>query len=418
MLHWSLSIVALASLAAWAGLMAFRGRFWLAAVDAHLTAGGQVASMADWASAIRVEVVIPARDEATVIAQSLPSVIRQRFAGEFRVTLVDDHSADGTASVAHDAATSTEHADRFEVLTARELEPGWTGKLNALESGIRAVRAARGAADYWLFTDADIRHDPDNLSRLVETARRDDLALISSMVHLHCATFWERLLIPAFVFFFQKLYPFAWANDPRHATAAAAGGCILVSNAALERVGGLAAIADRLIDDCALAAAVKKSGGRIRLGLSDRAQSIRAYDSLEDIWRMVKRSAFTQLDYSWSNLLGTVLAMSFLYLVPPACVLAGLFIRDPLVAILGGAAWFVMSLAYLPTLRVYRARPLMALTLPAAAALYTAMTVDSALSHRRRLGGDWKGRTYAFGDAEPAPKETVSRIGERFSAAH
>jgi len=396
MLHWSLTIVALAALAAWAALIAFRGRFWLAAVDEHLAAGDEAANTASSASAIRVEAVIPARDEVAVIAQSLPSVVRQRFAGEFHVTLVDDHSTDGSASVAHDAAASTEHPNRFEVVSARELEPGWTGKLNALESGIRAVRAARGAPDYWLFTDADIRHDPDNLSRLVETARRDDLALISSMVRLHCATFWERLLIPAFVFFFQKLYPFAWANDPRRATAAAAGGCILVSNAALERMGGLAAIADRLIDDCALAAAVKASGGRIRLGLSDRAESIRVYDSLEDMWRMVKRSAFTQLDYSWSNLLGTVLAMSFLYLTPPLVLFGGVLSRDPLATALAAIAWLVPSLTYLPTLRAYRRPALSALALPIAAALYTAMTVDSAFAHARRRGGRWKGRTYAL----------------------
>ena len=396
MLHWSLSIVALASLAAWAGLMAFRGRFWLAAVDAHLTAGSEVASTADWASATRVEAVIPARDEATVIAQSVPSVIRQRFAGEFHVTLVDDHSTDGSASVAHDAAASTEYPNRFEVVSARELEPGWTGKLNALESGIRAVRAARGAPDYWLFTDADVRHDPDNLSRLVEAARRDDLALISSMVRLHCATFWERLLIPAFVFFFQKLYPFAWANDPRRATAAAAGGCILVSNAALERMGGLAAIADRLIDDCALAAAVKASGGRIRLGLSDRAQSIRVYDSLEDIWQMVKRSAFTQLDHSYGRLFVTVVGMMLLYLVPPLGILIGLLARDWVLAILGVATWLASSLAFGPTVRAYRQPAVAAFALPVAATLYTAMTVDSAFAHARRRGGRWKGRTYAL----------------------
>ena len=396
MLHWSLTIVALAALAAWAALIAFRGRFWLAAVDEHLAAGDEAANTASSTSAIRVEAVIPARDEATVIEHSLPSVVRQRFAGEFHVTLVDDHSTDGSASVAHDAAASTELASRFEVVSARELEPGWTGKLNALESGIRAVRAARGAPDYWLFTDADIRHDPDNLSRLLETARRDDLALISSMVRLHCATFWERLLIPAFVFFFQKLYPFAWANDPRRATAAAAGGCILVSNAALERMGGLAAIADRLIDDCALAAAVKASGGRIRLGLSDRAQSIRVYDSLEDIWRMVKRSAFTQLDHSYGRLFVTVVGMTLLYLVPPLGILIGLLARDWVVAILGVATWLASSLAFGPTVRAYRQPTAAAFALPVAATLYTAMTVDSAFAHARRRGGRWKGRTYAL----------------------
>jgi len=394
MFHWALGAVAASSLAAWTGLVLFRGRFWEAAIDKHLEASGLPG---DLERAIHIEAVVPARDEAAVVTDTIPSIVAQDFAGDFHVTLVDDHSGDRTVEIARDAIAKApqvvpSEAARFEVVTARELGAGWTGKLNALESGVLAARAARDAPDYWLFTDADIRHEPDNLARLVATARRDDLALLSSMVRLHCATPWEKLLIPAFVFFFQKLYPFAWANDPLRATAAAAGGCVLVSNAALEKIGGLAAIGDQLIDDCALAAAVKKSGGKIRLGLTDRAQSIRVYGSLGEIWAMVKRSAFTQLDCSWWNLLGTVVAMLFLYPLPLACILIGFLIRDPVVCILGGAAWFVMGSAYLPTLRAYRACPLMALTLPIAAALYTAMTLDSAFAHSRQRGGAWKNR--------------------------
>jgi hopene-associated glycosyltransferase HpnB len=401
MFHWALGLLAGSSLAAWVGLVLFRGRFWEAAVDRHLVAEGLPSELE---RAIRVEAVIPARNEAGVVAETLPSVVAQQFGGEYHVTLVDDHSDDGTTHIAREAidlpgdAAGTRHdAGRLEIVTARELESGWTGKLNALDSGVSAVHAARGAPDYWLFTDADIRHEPDNLGRLVATARHDDLALVSSMVRLHCTTFWERLLIPAFVFFFQKLYPFAWVNDPRNPTAAAAGGCVLISDAALQKIGGLAAIGDRLIDDCALAAAVKKSGGKTRLGLTNRAQSVRVYGSPGEIWSMVKRSAFTQLDYSWWNLLGTVVAMAFLYLAPLACLLAGFIWHEPLIAILGGAAWFVMSSAYLPTLWAYRARPLMALTLPIAATIYTAMTVDSAFAYAAHRGGGWKGRVHVLG---------------------
>jgi hopene-associated glycosyltransferase HpnB len=379
MWHSLLTAAALAALGIWLGLIAVRGGFWRARIDEHLAPSDDAAC-----AGVRVEALVPARNESATIAAAMRSLVTQRFAGTLHLTVIDDHSEDGTAEAAR--------AERVSVVPARELAQGWTGKLNALDSGVAAVRAARGAPDYWLLTDADIVHEGSNLARLVSTAERDRLEIVSSMVHLNCASPWERLLIPAFVFFFQKLYPFAWVNDPKRRTAAAAGGCILLANAALERVGGFATIADRLIDDCALAAAVKRSGGNIRLGLSDQARSIRVYLQLADVWAMVKRSAFEQLGHSYLKLALTVAGMLVLYAVGPLAALAGATTRDPWLGLAGAAAWLAAAGAYAPTLRAYRQPLDRALSLPFAATLYTAMTIDSALAHARRRGGGWKGR--------------------------
>jgi hopene-associated glycosyltransferase HpnB len=246
-----------------------------------------------------------------------------------------------------------------------------------------------------LFTDADIRHDAGNLRTLAGKARRERSALTSLMVRLRCESAWERLLIPAFVFFFQKLYPFAWAADPARRTAAAAGGCMLLEHAALERIGGLRAIRDRLIDDCALAEAVKKSGGRIWLGLTNRTESIRAYDELGDIWSMVRRTAYTQLKYSPALTIGAVAGMAFLYVVPVAALAFGVVARDAALAGLGASALALQAVAYRPTLRAYGLRFQRVATLPLAAVFYAAMTADSALAYARKRGGAWKGRNDA-----------------------
>jgi len=380
---------ALLSLGAWIGLAFLRGGFWRARVDAHLDAPR--ASL----DTIRVEAVIPARDEAGFIARTFRSVVEQDFSGALHVTLVDDHSVDGTATAAQTALATAPHAQRATIVAARALRAGWTGKLNALQSGLETVLAGRPAPDFWLFTDADIEHETGNLAALVAVAQRDQLDLVSSMAHLNCTTLWERLLVPAFVFFFAKLYPFAWSNDPRRATAAAAGGCILLTNSALERIGGFSAIGDRLIDDCALAAAVKKSGGRTRLGLTNRACSIRRYAALGELWAMVKRSAFTQLDHSYSLLALTVAGMALLYIVPPLLTVDGLLANDPKLEIVASLAWLLSALLYLPTLRVYGRPATAAFALPLAAVLYTVMTVDSALAYARGRGGVWKGRADA-----------------------
>jgi hopene-associated glycosyltransferase HpnB len=377
--------------AAWAGLVFLRGGFWRATLDDHFSAE------APDSSAIRVEAVVPARNEASVVGPAIASLLEQRGLADFRVTLVDDGSDDGTADAARSAASGTAREKRFSIAAARELAPGWTGKIAALERGVQTVLDDRGAPDFWLFTDADILHDPQNVAAILSKAESEGLDLASLMVRLHCTSVWERLLIPAFVFFFQKLYPFSWSNDPKRSTAAAAGGCILLRNSALERIGGLAAIRDALIDDCALAAKVKRGGGRTWLGLSERTASNRAYDGLPELWRMVKRSAFTQLNRSYAMVAVTVASMSLLYVVPPVATVAGLARRDGILALSGASAWLLMTAAYLPTVRAYRLPPAAALTLPLAAVLYTVMTVDSAVAHARKRGGSWKNRSYAFG---------------------
>ena len=382
----------LSSFAAWAWLLVFRGGFWRAIRDAHLGPPGEASR--------RVEVVVPARDEAENVGPAVFSLLSQDYAGPLHVTLVDDRSSDGTSLRAAEAAAASPHPERLSIVEAVPLEAGWSGKLNALESGIRNASAQRPAPDYWLFTDADIVHEPATVGELVAKAERDRLDLVSLMVRLRCETGWERLLIPAFVFFFQKLYPFAWSNDPRKHTAAAAGGCVLLDDAALRRIGGIAAIKGALIDDCSLAAAVKGSGGRTWLGLTDRSRSIRPYEGIGELWGMVKRSAFTQLDHSYPMLALTIAGMLFLYVVPPLATITGVLRRDRVLAASGAGAWLLMGLAYLPTLRAYRRPVASAAALPLAAALYTAMTVDSALAHLRKRGGRWKGRTYE--SASPA----------------
>jgi hopene-associated glycosyltransferase HpnB len=381
-----LPAASLSSFAAWLWLLVFRGGFWRATRDAHLGPPAE--------GRRRVEVVVPARDEAANVGPAVMSLLSQDYGGPLHVTLVDDRSSDGTSLRAAEGAAASPHPERLSIVEAARLEPGWSGKLNALESGIRSARASRPAPDFWLFTDADIVHEPATVGELVAKAERDRLELVSLMVRLRCETGWERLLIPAFVFFFQKLYPFAWSNDPRKGTAAAAGGCVLLSDSALERIGGIAAIKGALIDDCSLAAAVKRSGGTIWLGLTDRSRSIRPYEGIGELWGMVKRSAFTQLGHSYPMLALTIAGMLFLYVVPPLATVAGIVRRDRLTALSGAGAWLLMSLAYLPTLRAYRRPPASAATLPLAAVLYTAMTVDSALAHLRKRGGRWKGRTY------------------------
>ncbi len=264
----------------------------------------------------------------------------------------------------------------------------------ALAEGVAAARAGGATPAYWWFTDADVEHDSDTLARLVATAAGDDRALVSQMVALHCTSPAERLLIPAFVFFFRMLYPFAWVNDDRRATAAAAGGCVLVSDAALRAIGGIERIKGELIDDCALATAVKRGGGGLSLGLATRSRSVREYRSLRAVWSMVARTAYTQLRYSPALLAGTVAGMLLLYYVPVAATVAGLRRRRVDLALPGLIGWCVMQAAYVPTLRLYRLSPLGAFALPLAGMLYTAMTLDSARLHAGGRGGAWKGRTF------------------------
>lgn len=390
--------ITLASVAAWSALVLARGRFWTARADGHITNAGarthESRAAEDARGAIVVEAIVPAREEAATIGTAISSLVAQRFFGTLHVTLVDDGSSDGTADLARTAVATYPTAARFAAIVARPLERGWSGKINALESGVAHARALRGAPDYWLFTDADIDHDPRNVADLVAKARRDDLDLVSLMVRLRCESAWESLLVPAFVFFFAKLYPFAWSNDRHHRTAAAAGGCVLLSHAALERIGGLASIGGRLIDDCALAREVKRSGGGIYLGLTERTRSIRRYDGLRPLWTMVKRTAFTQLGRSYPAVVGAVVGMTLLYIVPPLATVVGFVRRERTLTVAGAIGWGLMAFAYAPTTRLYERSPLAPFGLPVAALLYTIMTIDSALAHAMRRGGAWKGRTY------------------------
>ncbi len=325
---------------------------------------------------------------------TLPTLLAQRYRGRLDIMLADDHSDDGTADLARRLAGAKGEPSGFAVTAVPARPSGWVGKTWAMSAGVAAARAGGAHPEYWLFTDADIAHDPDVVAALVATAQHDRRDLVSLMVTLHCRGRWERFLIPAFVFFFAKLYPFAWVADDRHATAAAAGGCILISDRMLRAVGGIERIAGALIDDCSLAHAVKSAGGRLHLELSTRARSVRRYDSLDSIWLMVARSAYTQLRESPALLAGTVAGLAFLYALPPVAAIGGAARRDPALALGGATAWAIMSAMYLPILRRYGQPPAAAALLPLAATLYALMTVDSARRHWQGRGGAWKGRVH------------------------
>lgn len=327
-----------------------------------------------------VVAIVPARNEADVIARSIGSLAGQDYPGSFSILLVDDNSEDGTAEIARGLAT-----DRLQILSGTPLAGGWTGKLWAVSQGVEAA----GTPDYLWLTDADIEHAPDTLRTLVGIAGAGDRRLVSFMAKLRCDTLAERALIPAFVFFFQMLYPFAWVNRPG-GIAGAAGGCMLVRRDALEAAGGIAAIRNALIDDCTLGMLIKRQGP-IWLGLTDRSRSIRAYDTAGPIAEMIERSAYAQLDYSPLKLAGTVLGLAIVYFVPP---LLALFGADA-ARWLGLIAWALMAASFQPMLHFYRRSPSWGLALPAIAAFYAGCTIVSAWQHGRGRGGMWKGRAQA-----------------------
>lgn len=333
-----------------------------------------------------VVVVIPARDEAQVIGAAIGSLLRQRFNGSLQVVVVDDGSSDGTADAARAAAQAAGLSSRLTVLSGAPLVRGWTGKLWALSQGI--ALATQHAPDYLLLTDADIRHDAGNVAALVAHAEANGCDLASFMVRLTVATFAEKCLIPAFVFFFLKLYPPAWIASPRYGTAGAAGGCVLVRPAALARIGGLQAVRSEIIDDCALARAVKRTGGTIWLGLTRTAHSIRSYGTFAEIGRMISRTAFSQLRHSYLLLLATLAGLALTYLAPPLLLATG---DRPAVA-LGAGAWMLMSIAYLPMVRFYGLSPLWSVSLPGVALFYGAAAAHSAVQYALGRGGHWKGR--------------------------
>jgi hopene-associated glycosyltransferase HpnB len=324
-----------------------------------------------------------------LIGETIASLLRQDYRGSLTLIVVDDHSSDDTAAVARHAAAAGSASERVTVLAAPSLPDGWTGKLWAMHHGASHARALPEPPDYLLFTDADIRYADDTLTGLVRRTVRDHLVLTSLMARLHCQSFAERALIPAFVFFFQMLYPFAWVNRADRATAAAAGGCMLVHHRTLRAAGDLGAIRGEIIDDCALARLLK-GHGPIWLGLTERVRSVRAYASFAEIRRTIVRCAYAELRFSPWLVVGAAAAMILTYLVPPALALFG----SGAAQLLGALAWAQMALALQPILRFYAVSPWWGLALPAIAATYIGFMLDSAYQHRRGRGGEWKGRVY------------------------
>jgi hopene-associated glycosyltransferase HpnB len=381
-----LLFLAALSLLIWIALTFFRGAFWqVQRFNADL---GTPDTPTFWP---KVLAIVPARNEAETIARVVESLLKQNYPGEYRLILVDDHSDDLTSSLAEAAAQSAGAgaATRLTIVSAIALPTGWTGKLWALQQGVE--NGAAFAADYLWFTDADIVHAPETLERLVARAVKQKLDLTSLMVLLQASSFAERLLIPAFLYFFLMLYPPKWIADRQAKTAGAAGGCILLRREALERIGGVTAIRGEVIDDCALARAVKRSGGAIWMGLTRKSESLRAYSSFREMRDLIARTAFTQLGYSSLVLIGTLLGMLLTYIVPVVFA----FNTHPIPWRLGLAAWALMTISYLPTVRFYGLSPLWAPALPLAAAFYWYATWVSALRFWLGKGGQWKGRAQA-----------------------
>jgi hopene-associated glycosyltransferase HpnB len=374
------TVIGAATVAIWIYLLFFRGGFWRlpyrpAPTAASVPTGSVVA-------------VIPARDEAAVIGRSVASLLEQGHHGGLHIVVVDDQSTDGTAENARAAAAAADASDRLTICCGKPVPPGWTGKLWAIRQGVEVARSLQ--PDYLLLTDADIVHGAGSLRKLVSRSETEGYDLVSLMVALNCRSFWEKLLIPAFVFFFFKLYPPRWVADPSRRTSAAAGGCMLIRASILDRIGGIDSIRHEIIDDCALARRVK-SVGKVWLGPSAHTRSIREYRSWRAIWDMIVRSAFAQLGYSASMLVLTILMLAVTYLAPPLLMLSS----QPGAILCGAVAWFGMSVAFLPTLRAYNASRLIALLLPLIAIFYVAATVASAVLFWRGRGGYWKGRFQA-----------------------
>jgi hopene-associated glycosyltransferase HpnB len=351
----------------WVYLLVARGRFWLIREErlSHINAPCR-----------RVAAVIPARNESPVISKAITSLAAQDYDGELHIIVVDDESSDQTVTIAKRAGAMVIHAGA--------LPPGWTGKLSAVAQGVKYAESFN--PDYLLLTDADIVHSRDNVRTLVARAEAGGLDLVSLMVRLHCRSIAERALIPAFVYFFFQLYPPCWIASARHKTAGAAGGCMLIRPATLERIGGIEAIRSELIDDCALAKRVKHSGGKIWLGVTESTHSVREYGSFTEIFQMISRSAFNQLHHSALWLLATIFAIAILYLAPPFLPLTG-----------GLAAWILMAISYVPILRFYRQPLFLAPLLPCIALFYLAATIHSAVRYWAGSGGVWKGRAQDVG---------------------
>jgi hopene-associated glycosyltransferase HpnB len=398
-------IIAACALAAitWAYLLAGHGGFWRTGQRLPAVA----ADPAHWPA---VTAVVPARNEAAVLPGTLPTLLGQAYPGAFGVVLVDDDSSDGTAEAARSIGGSLPRRP-LDVVVGRPTPAGWAGKVWAMEQGLRAA----GEADYILFTDADIGYAPGVVTALVRAAEGDDRGLVSQMALLRAGAFWERVVVPAFVYFFAQLYPFRRVNRPGARTAAAAGGCMLVRRGALQAAGGLDRIRGARIDDVALGRLLKNGPAPVRcwLGLTTDVTSLRPYPHLPQLWDMIARSAYTQLRYSPAALAGTLVGLLWLYVLPPAAALGGLaWLATEGVGEVGGgpaaawlataglAGWAIMAASYVPMLRLYRLSPWRAPGLPLIALLYAAMTADSARRYHLGRGGQWKGRTIPAGQQD------------------
>jgi hopene-associated glycosyltransferase HpnB len=382
--HFITITVGTLAVSTWCYLVFARGGFWLLR-NPEPVGSGDVPSYA-------IAVIVPARNEAEVVHRAIESLLAQDYRAPVQIFLVDDESSDGTAEVARKAAERVGKGKKLTVLRAAKRPPGWTGKLWAIAEGIREARSF--PAEYYLLTDADVVHAAENLRELVARAQSDQCDLVSLMVRLRCRSWAERALIPAFVFFFFMLYPPSWVRSMHRKAAAAAGGCILIRRASLDAIGGVAAIRGELIDDCALARAVKGTGRRIWLGVTRRTRSIRDYHSWSEVRGMISRNAFTQLRHSFLLLGLTCIGMFITFVVP--CILA--FMGGG-ASIFGTMAWVLMSVAYMPTLRYYRRSLGWAAFLPAVGLFYMGATVDSAVAYWRGKGGVWKGRVQDVGSS-------------------
>ena len=375
-LHLIAIVAGCVSAAIWIYLLLARGRFWLISPAPSQNRREHKG---------RVAVIVPARDEASFVGHSISSLLQQNYGGSVHVFLVDDGSRDGTSHVARQSAEALGRSSGLTIITGQPLPAGWSGKLWAVQQGIEAAHTLQ--PEFFLLTDADIVHSSETISTLVSVAE-DGYDLASFMVRLHCRRDAEKLLIPAFLFFFFMLYPPAWIADPLHKTAGAAGGCILIRPETLTKAGGIESIRDEIIDDCALAGAVKQAGGRVWLGATTSSVSIRPYRSGSDIGRMISRTAFNQLHHSTFLLLITIVGLALTYLVPFAL----LFSEHAGLVALGALVWLAISVAYLPTIMLYRLNPLWALTLPITALFYMGATMHSAVRYWLGRGGEWKGR--------------------------
>jgi hopene-associated glycosyltransferase HpnB len=418
-----LGIVCAVSAAAWVYLLLAHGAYWRTGQRLPLTSAdasgdddsGGHASGGDDTDWPAVVAVVPARNEAEILPVTLPALLAQDYPGDFRVLLVDDRSDDGTGRVAADVAARSEprvatrvaaRADGapnagapLTVLSGQPRPDGWAGKVWAMSQGFATAQREQQDEDgYVLFTDADIAWEPGALRRLVRAAERDDRALLSQMALLRAETGWEKVVVPAFVYFFAQLYPFRDVNSPSSRTAAGAGGCMLIRRAALAKAGGLEPIKGALIDDVSLATLLKRDGNRCWLGLTAEIRSARPYPKLADLWHMIARSAYTQLKYNPALLAGTIIGLLLLYAAPPAGAIAGLVAAGAgatgagvaLTGFAGLAAWAIMTATYLPMLRFYRLSPLRAPGLPLIAILYAAMTADSARRHYTNRAVRWR----------------------------